>query len=68
MYLEFKNYEFELVFFDPEAEDVAPFIVPVSVRASSYDHAVLSALMQGQEIVRANDETANLFMRLQKTS
>ena len=63
--MKFENYTFNLLFVDVADPDF--FLqLPVTVRASSYEHAVHQALFKGQEIVRANDEDRTLFMRLQK--
>ena len=63
--MKFENYSFHLLFVD--ATDPDFFLqLPVTVRASSYEHAVHQALFKGQEIVRANDEDRAIFLRLQK--
>ena len=60
----FTNYTFEILFAD--AADPGFFLkLPVTVRASSYEHAVHLALYQGQQVLRDNGERF-LFMRLQK--
>jgi hypothetical protein len=64
MDIEFQDYKFNLLFFD--ADNLSSFVIPVTKRASSYDHAVMSALMEGQEIIRVYDGTMSLFMRLVK--
>ena len=63
--MKFENYSFHLLFVD--AADPDFFLqLPVTVRASSYEHAVHQALYQGQLVVRDNSEERTLFMRLQK--
>ena len=63
--MKFSNYSFNLLFVDVQDPDFA-LVMPVTVRASSYEHAVHQALFKGQEVVRANDEDRTLFLRLQK--
>ena len=63
--MKFTNYTFDLLFLD--AQDPGFFLkLPVTVHASSYEHAVHQALLQGHEVVRDNNEERALFMRLQK--
>ena len=63
--MKFSNYSFEILFVD--VADPGFFLkLPVTVRASSYEHAVHQALYQGQLVVRDNSEERALFMRLQK--
>ena len=64
--MKFENYTFNLLFVDVGDPDF--FLqLPVTVRASSYEHAVHQALYQGQLVVRDNSEERALFMRLQKS-
>ena len=63
--MKFEYYTFHLLFVDVADPDF--FLqLPVTVRASSYEHAVHQALYQGQLVVRDNNEERALFMRLQK--
>lgn len=63
--MKFENYSFDLLFLD--IQDPGFLLrVPVTVRASSYDHAVAQALSEGQEVVRDYSDERVLFMRLQK--
>ena len=64
--MKFSNYSFEILFVDV-ADPGFLLRLPVTVRASSYEHAVHQALYQGQLVLRGYDEDRALFMRLQKT-
>ena len=64
--MKFTNYSFELLFADA-ADPGFLLKLPVSVRATTYEHAVHQALYQGQLVVRDNSEERALFMRLQKS-
>ena len=64
--MRFENYTFEILFVD--VRDPGFFLkLPVTVRATTYEHAVQQALAQGQEVLRDNNGERFLFMRLQKT-
>lgn len=63
--MKFENYSFNLLFVDVQDPDFA-LVMPVTVRASSYEHAVHSALFKGQEVLRDYNGERALFMRLQK--
>lgn len=63
--MRFENYSFNLLFLDAQDPEFV-LKLPVTVRASSYEHAVHQALYQGQEVLRDNSENRFLFMRLQK--
>ena len=63
--MKFANHSFDLLFLD--FQDPGFFLkVPVTVRASSYEHAVAQAPSKGQEVVRDYSGERVLFMRLQK--
>jgi hypothetical protein len=63
--MKFTNYAFEILFVDV-ADPGFLLKLPVTVRASSYEHAVHQALYQGQQVVRDYNSERFLFMRLQK--
>lgn len=62
--MKFANYSFNLLLLDAYDPDFV-LKLTITVRASSYEHAVHQALFKGQEIMRDDPERA-LFMRLQK--
>ena len=64
--MEFKNYQFEARFIDAEGTGGCELVVPITVRATSYEQARALALIQAQDIVKINDEDHTLFMRLEK--
>ena len=65
--MKFENYSFNLLFLDPQDPGFL-LKLPVTVRASSYEHAVHQALYQGQQVLRDYNSERFLFMRLQKCS